>query len=140
MVRLPVVRLFDSMVAGSTQGRRLDWDESVDAWMDLVEANREPWLLAVSAGETGRDAAMQQILYQARVRTAAQVMAVLGLDPDHDHEARALVMAFGRFAEEISREWLERGHLTRQQARVLLAGSLPLMVERLLPEVRGPGR
>ena len=113
----------------------LDWDESVDLWMDLLEANREPWLLAVRAGETGQDRTMQEILYQARALTAAQVMDVLGYDFDRDGEVKSIVMAFGRFAEEIGIEWLERGHLNRQQARALLAGALPLMLTQLLPEV-----
>lgn len=123
---------------GSRPAGRLDtWEESVDAWMDLIEANRDEWLLAVSAGETGRDAKMRAILERARDRTASQVLAVLGLDDRAQPEARSLVLAYGRFAEEVTREWLERGRLTREQARILLAGSLPLMVDKLLPEVAG---
>ena len=134
---LDAVRQMVSMMAGTRDGRQMDWEESVDAWMDLLEANREAWILAVSAGETGQDRAMQEILYEARARTAAEVMMVLGFDAKRDHELRSLVMAFGRFAEEISLEWLERGHLSRDQARVLLAGALPLMVDKLLPQVIG---
>jgi hypothetical protein len=36
---------------------------------------------------------------------------------------------------EITREWLQRGRLSKEQARVLLVGALPLMVEQLLPNV-----
>lgn len=133
LVRLPIGELFDSMVAVTTGGRLLSWEESVDAWMGLVESNHEAWLLAIDAGETGKDRAMQEILFEVRDRTASQVMLVLGLDDAGHPEVRSLVLAYGRFAEEITREWLDRGRISRAQARSFLLGSLPLMVEHLLP-------
>jgi AcrR family transcriptional regulator len=132
LVRLPIGELFDSMVAHSTGGRVLSWEESVDAWMNLVEQNREAWLAAIDAGETGQDRAMQEILYEVRDRTASQVMLVLGLDAEHHPAIRSLVLAYGRFAEEITREWLDRRRISRGQARSFLTGSLPLMVEHLV--------
>jgi len=138
LVRLPIGELFDSMVALTTGGRVLSWEESVDAWMDLVEQNREPWLLAIDAGETGQDQTMHEILFQVRDRTASQVMLVLGLDDEHHPEIRSLVLAYGRFAEEVTREWLDRRRISREQARTFLLGSLPLMVEHLLPEALRP--
>lgn len=113
------------------------WEENVDAWMDLIEEHRDAWFVAISAGETGRDQAMHEILDQARDRTATQVMQVLGLDGSDRPETRALVMAFGRFAEEVTREWLQRERLTREQARVILVGALPMLVDRLVPDLVG---
>jgi AcrR family transcriptional regulator len=113
------------------------WKESVALWMDVVEANRDAWLAAIGAGETGSDQAMHEILDESRERTATQVIAVLGLDEKRRPEVRALVRGFGGFAEEITREWLQRARLTKEQARVLLVGALPNMVEQLLPEVVG---
>ena len=134
MVGAPIVPLVEALSdAGSGSGPDRDWAASVDSWMELIEANREGWLLAISAGETGQDRAMHDILDAARERTASQVVRVLGLDDSP--EVRALVRAFGGFAEEITREWLARRRISREQARVLLLGSRPLMVERLLPHV-----
>ena len=133
LVRLPIGELFDSMVALTTGGKILTWEQSVDAWMGLVAKNREAWLLAIDAGETGQDPTMQEILFQVRDRTASQVMLVLGLDDTDRPEIRSLVLAFGRFAEEVTREWLDRKRISREQAREFLLGSLPLMVEHLLP-------
>lgn len=116
------------------------WEDSVDAWMDLVAANRDIWLAAVGAGETGRDRALHEILEEARESTAMQVLRVLGLADDPSPQLRALVRGFARFAEEVTREWLERGRLSRPQARVLLCGALPLMIDDLLPAVEGRGR
>lgn len=120
-------------------GAALGWEESVDAWMDMMEADREAWLAATNAGETGRDPEMRAILDRAREATARRVMGVLRLDGAARPEARSLVLAYGRFAEEVTREWLERGRLSRAQARTLLAGSLPLLVDRLLPAMTPGG-
>jgi hypothetical protein len=103
--------------------------------MDVVETNQEAWLAAIGAGETGRDRAMHDILNESRERTASQVITVLGLDEKRTPEVRAVVRGFGGFAEQITREWLQRGRLTKEQARVLLVGALPGMIEQLLPKV-----
>jgi len=109
------------------------WEKNVDAWMGLVEANRDMWFAAIGAGETGRDRVLHQILDSARERTASQVLEVLGLDQEAGPELRAVVRAYSRLAEETTREWLEHRRLTRAQARTFLVGSLPLMVDQLLP-------
>lgn len=134
LVGAPILPLIEALSGGTVgAGSVPGWEPSVDAWMDLIETNREAWLLAISAGETGQDRAMHEILDNARERTATQVMRVLGLEDSP--EVRALVRAFGGFAEEITREWLARRRISREQARVLLVGALPLMVDRLLPHV-----
>ena len=46
-----------------------------------------------------------------------------------------MVRGYGGLAQEVTREWLERERLTRAQARALLRGALPLLLEQLLPEV-----
>jgi AcrR family transcriptional regulator len=135
LVGSPIVPLLDAMAAESAGLALEGWPESVDAWMDLIELNREAWLIAISAGETGQDRAMHNILEKARERTATQVIRVLGLDEDSIPEVRSLVRAFSGLAEEVTREWLQRRRLTRGQARVLLVGSLPLLVDQLLPEI-----
>jgi len=48
---------------------------------------------------------------------------------------RAIVRAYGGFAEEVTREWLARSRLSREQARRALRSALPLLLEQLLPSV-----
>lgn len=120
---------------GGTRVRRV-WEASVDGWLELIERNAEMWFVAIGAGENGRDSELQAILDEARELTATRVLEALGLDQaGQPPELRALVRGYGGMAEEISREWLVRGRLTREQARVLLTGSLPLMIEELMPHV-----
>lgn len=142
LVRLPELPIGDgdgdeAVAAGGSKRRRRTppvWEASVDGWLDLIEANAELWLIAISAGENGRDEELQAILDEARELTATRVLEALGLDRGiQPPELRAVVRGYGGMAEEISREWLDRKRLTREQARVLLAGALPLMVEQLMP-------
>jgi AcrR family transcriptional regulator len=136
LVDSPVLGVLNALTSGPTDAATLPtWEGSVALWMDVVEANQDVWLAATGAGETGRDREMHEILDESRERTATQVITVLGLDERRTPEVRALVRGFGKFAEEITREWLQRGRLTKEQARVLLVGALPQMVERLLPDV-----
>lgn len=136
LVDAPVIGVLNALSSAVDDATATpSWEENVALWMDVVETNQEAWLAAISAGETGRDSAMHDILDEARERTATQVITVLGLDEKRTPEVRALVRGFGGFAEEVTREWLLRRRLTKEQARVLLVGALPGMVERLLPGV-----
>lgn len=136
LVGSPVLDLFET-ISSTTAGEPplRGWEDSVDLWMKVVEANQDSWLIAISAGETGRDRAMQEILEQARERTASQVIQVLGVDEKQVPEIRSVVRGFASLAEEITREWLQRKRLTREQARIILVGALPSMVDNLLPQI-----
>jgi hypothetical protein len=45
----------------------------------------------------------------------------------------AIVRGYGGLVEETIREWLQRGRLSRAQAREVLFTTLPLLVDQLLP-------
>ena len=117
------------------------WARSVDAWLDLVETNRATWLAAVRAGETGHDPQLRQIIDDASELVAERVIEALGMDGrTASPELRAVVRAYGGLAQEATREWLERGRLSRAQVRVLLVGAMPLIATELIPEVVAAGR
>lgn len=116
------------------------WETSVDAWLDLMEANRETWLTAVRAGETGHDPEMRRLLDEASELTADRVLDALGIDSTTaPPQLKALVRAYGGLAQEATREWLERGRLSRAEVRVLLAGAMPLLARQLMPAVLAAG-
>jgi AcrR family transcriptional regulator len=112
------------------------WERSVDGWLDAIEAGRDAWLHAIRAGETGHDPEMRLILDEASEIIAERVIEAIGLDSaEAPQELRAVVRAYGGLAQEATREWLERGRLTRAQVRVLLLGAMPLLARELLPDV-----
>jgi AcrR family transcriptional regulator len=116
------------------------WDASVEGWMRLIESNRELWLTAIGAGGTGRDPELEEILDEGREHTARRALEALGIDPaDAPGELLALVRGYGGLAQEITREWLERGRLSRAQAKALLRAALPALLEQGLPAVRAAG-
>jgi len=116
------------------------WELGVDGWMHLIEANRDLWLTAIGAGGIGRDPELDEILEEGRELTADRCLEALGIDPATASDTvRALVRAYSGMAEEVTREWLERQRLTRDQTRALLRRVLPLLLEEVLPHVEAAG-
>jgi len=129
------------VAAAGEAAREAVWETSVDGWLDLMEANRETWLTAVRAGETGHDPQMRRILDEASELIADRVLDALGVDSaTAPPQLRGVVRAYGGLAQEATREWLERGRLSRAEVRVLLAGAMPLIIRELVPAVLTAGR
>lgn len=134
MLRLPTLPVATS--GDDAHGRPEIWGRSVDAWLDLMEENREPWLNAVRAGESGHDPELRAVLDEASEMVVERVLQALQLDGEHASPAlRAVVRSYGGLAQEATREWLERGRLSRAQVRALLLGVMPLIVREVLPQV-----
>lgn len=133
LIQVPTIPLPDDLTA--LDGAQV-WESGVEGWMRLIESNRELWLMAIGAGGTGRDPELEEILDESRELTARRVLEVLGTDPDGaPEELLALVRGYGGLAQEVTREWLERERLTRDQAKALLRGALPALLEQVLPQV-----
>jgi AcrR family transcriptional regulator len=106
------------------------WERSVDRWIDAVEADRGLWVAALDVGGIGHDAEVRTLLDAGREAVANRAFAAMGIG-EPTPTMLALVRAYGGFSEEIAREWLIRGRLDREQVRVLLGGSMPLLVREL---------
>lgn len=133
MLRLPTIPVPEGVTDANL------WGRSVDAWLDMIEANRDSWLAAMRAGETGDDPDMREVLDEASELVAERVLEALGL-ADRSPAVRAVVRSYGGLAQEATREWLERGRLTRDQVRVLLVGTMPLIARELMPEITRAGK
>jgi AcrR family transcriptional regulator len=146
---LEVVRMVMRVPSGpvplQSRGRGLPAviSESVDRWLEMLERNRGTWLAALGARGLGRDPEVEAILEDAREQAANRLVAAVqtaeGI-PALPH-LRAVVRAYGGFAEAASVEWLERGRLTREQVHVLLVqGFLSIVGEVLAAVEREAGR
>lgn len=103
---------------------------AIDALLGFASANRDLWLKATAVG----DDEVASILDDSREVLAEQTIAGLGLADTP--VVRALVRGYGGLVQEVTREWLDRGRLTEAQAREVLVRTLPLLLERVLPELR----
>lgn len=109
-------------------------DLGVKMYLDASEANGSVWFAAIDAEGFGQDPEVLQILAQARDLTVEKVLAALRI-PAPSETMRALLRSYAGLAEAATREWLQRGTLSREQAHVLLAGSLRALLNDIAPEV-----
>jgi AcrR family transcriptional regulator len=110
------------------------WARSVDRWIELIDANREVWVTALSAGGIGHDAEVQRLLDAGREAVAVNALRAVGID-EPTPTMLALVRGYGGFTEALVREWLLQGRLTKDEVRVLLLESLPVLVRDVFPKV-----
>ena len=111
------------------------WTSGVDSLLDFVTENRDLWLTSVMVGGPVRDDEVVSIVDASREVLAEQTITALGLT-DHDTpRLRAIIRGYGGLVQEITLEWLERGRLTRDEAREILVRSLPLLLEHVLPAI-----
>ena len=103
---------------------------AIDALLGFASANRDLWLNATAVG----DDEVASILDDSREVLTEQIIQGLGLDDTP--VVRAIVRGYGGLVQEVTREWLDRGRLTEAQAREVLVRTLPLLLERVLPELR----
>jgi len=130
-VRVPTLPLPDADPAQAALQR---WRVSVDRWVQMIEDSRELWIAADKARGIGHDPEVESILDESKEHIAEQALKAVGID-DPTPELRAIVRGFGGFTEELTREWLVKERLTKDQVRVLLAEALPMLVRDVVPLV-----
>jgi AcrR family transcriptional regulator len=117
-------------------------EQSVDRWLEMLERNRGTWLAAIGAQGLGRDPELEAILEQAREQAADRLIEALQTyeAAQAPAELRAVIRAYGGFAEAASVEWLIRDRLTREQVQTLLVEAFLSLVNDVLPAVEREGR
>jgi len=109
------------------------WGRAVDALLSFADDNAELWLITARLSGPESDEEVASIVDESREVLAEQTIAALGLAERDTPELRALVRGYGGLVQEVTLEWLERGRLTRAQARDILVRTLPLLLEHVLP-------
>ncbi|UUY04254.1 TetR/AcrR family transcriptional regulator [Svornostia abyssi] len=122
-------------VQGATPRARLL--ESLDAWLDLIERDREVWEMSLRAATSMGDGEIAAIIEEAREETARRLVAVLGLGPVGEiaDETLATVRAWAGFGEAVVVQWLQYDRITREQAHDLIVDTIMPGVERLTADV-----
>jgi AcrR family transcriptional regulator len=92
-------------------------------WLDLVERNRETFMVLMHAQRSPADDVVSDIIAGSLSAWEDRLLAVLGL-PDDDASARARMRAFQAMVGAATEEWLVRGNLSKGEVREALTSSL----------------
>jgi AcrR family transcriptional regulator len=97
-----------------------------DWWLDQLEHDREMWLALLGARGMGRDPEIEELLESIEEQARSDLVAyITARDPSEaPPELWAIAAAWQGLAEATGVEWIKRGRITREQARVLVLESL----------------
>lgn len=93
-------------------------------WLDLVERNRETFMVLLHAQRSPADDGVSTIIAGSLSAWEDRLLAVLGLPDDDDTSARARMRAFQAMVGAATEEWLVKGTLSKQEVREALTGAL----------------
>ncbi len=138
MLRIPLITA-PSFAAGASLRDRIS--AGVGGWLELLELNSETWLTALDRAAPRGDARLDRLMEDARDRAVAGITEVIGLSPLAEEHVRVqgVLHAFAGMAQSASREWLERGRLTREEVHRTLESSLLHLIEQVIPDLTGRG-
>jgi AcrR family transcriptional regulator len=127
-------------IAGTDPDLDTALEEMTEWWLGQLESNPEMWLAVLGARGMGRDPEVEALIDDVEERARAALVAYLSaLDPAHaPPELWAVVVAWQGLAEAVGVDWLRRGRINRDQAKVLVLESLRRLL-KLQPLVRRAG-
>ncbi|MEU8798437.1 TetR/AcrR family transcriptional regulator [Spirillospora sp. NPDC048819] len=111
-------------------------DQSIEAWLELLQRNRTTWITALDMSASGVDAELVEILEEGRESAVDHMAEVVGLAPaTREHpEIRAAFRGYSGMAEATTREWLKYGRLDRDQVHLMLKEVLLHLLDRVVPQ------
>jgi AcrR family transcriptional regulator len=129
-----------SPISGTDPDLDIALEVMTEWWLTQLERNREMWLAVLGARGMGRDPEVEALLDDVEERARADLVEYLSaLDPAQaPPELWSVVVAWQGLAEATGVEWLRRGRITRNQAKVLVLESLRRLL-KLQPLVRRAG-
>jgi AcrR family transcriptional regulator len=114
-------------------------DANTTAWLDLVEAGRETFLLFVRSGPLGRDPELEALIDRLRDGLADRMLSnhlgTTEIPPAAHFTMRAALGAIERAVQD----WLTGRGGTREQTHALVAGTILAAVRQVLPAVEAAG-
>lgn len=103
------------------------------ALLDAVERDRDAWVTLL--GAAGSDPEVQRILDRARDKAIDKMLVNQGAAVGDSEELRLILRVFLGAAEATLAEWTVHGRATREQAEVIVPGTLLAMVTEVLPRL-----
>jgi AcrR family transcriptional regulator len=101
-------------------------EEMTEWWLAQLERRPEMWLALLGGRGMGRDTEVDALLDEIEERARADLVAyITARDPSEaPPELWAIAAAWQGLAEATGVEWLKRGRINREQAKVLVLESL----------------
>ena len=105
---------------------------NIDAWLELIDANRETWLAVAAQGTAIPDSHIRALIEVGR-ESAIERMIAANSDVLRDTAAvRFALRAVFALMQSACEQWLS-GTVDRKQARALITGVFLDLVERTIP-------
>ncbi len=115
-------------------------DANTAAWLDLVEAGRDTFMMFLGGGPIGRDPELEALQDELRDRVAERILVNhLGtseIPPAARFTMRAAVGAMERAAQD----WIGGRGGSRAETHALIAATILATVREVLPAVEAAGR
>jgi AcrR family transcriptional regulator len=108
---------------------------NTDAWLDLIEANRETSLLFLGAGPIGRDPELDALQDELRDRLADRILANHLGTTDIPPAAHRTMRAATGLMELALRDWATGRGGTREETHAIVGQSILAVVRHVLPAV-----
>jgi len=113
-------------------------DVTIGRWLSMVARNRGTWFAALGLEGLGRDPEIEAILEQAREEVVDRWVTILTVrggeaTRDAEPELRAAIRSHIGLAEASTREWLQRGRLSRDQTHTLITQTMLALVRDTVP-------
>jgi len=124
VVRTDLDMSVEDMVAANT-----------DAWLDLIEANRETSLIFLGAGPIGRDPELDALQDELRDRLADRILANHLGTTDISPVAHRTMRAATGMMELALRDWATGRGATREQTHAIVGQGILAVVRHVLPAV-----
>jgi AcrR family transcriptional regulator len=137
------VAVAQGIVARTPNVVRTDLDLSVedmvaanaDAWLDLLEANRETSLMFLGAGPIGPNSDLEALQDELRDNMADRILANHLGTTDIPPAAHITMRAATGLMERAARDWVTGRGGTRSQTHTLIVQSILAVVRHVLPAV-----
>jgi AcrR family transcriptional regulator len=109
--------------------------ETVENWLDFLDANRETWLATAAQGDHIADPDLQALVDAARERSIDTLIGDYADALTDDRVTRLMLRNWLGFNRASSRSWL-KGEATRAETALLLAETLHHLITTVAPELK----
>jgi len=108
---------------------------NTDAWLDLLESNRETSLMFLGAGPIGRDPELEALQDELRDQMSDRILANHLGTTDIPPAAHLAMRAATGLMERAARDWVTGKGATRDQTHAIIVQGILAVVRHVIPAV-----